>query len=583
MPGGGRAAPVAPGGPEVTYDLVIRDGLLVDGSGGGAYRADVGVVGDRIVFVGARAGKGIREIDASGHVVSPGFIDGHTHMDAQAFWDPLGASSCFHGVTTVVYGNCGFSLAPARADERELVIANLENAEDIPRESMEAGIEWQWQTFREYLDVVDALPKAINYVTQIGHSALRTWAMSERAFEAPATDDDIQIMAAELRDALAAGAFGLTTSTIDNHHLADGRPVASRLAAWDEIEALVGVVAEFGAGGLGITVDSKDPDAFADNAGQLFDLAVSTRVPITFGLRRWHLQDQLDLLDHAAAHGGRIFGQCRSEPFSHIISFKTRLPFDRLPEWREVRQLPLAEQQRQMRDVAVRDRLVTSAERAYAAGELSDAASVHPQDQMPEFSELQVMRHAIKRNPTLTEVAAQRDTSPVGAMIDLAVESDFGQVFGRFTGWTSADLLTAMKHRHTVMTFSDSGAHVSSILGASIQTRLLADWVRDRQEFTLEEAVRMLTLVPARAWGIPERGLVREGMIADLNVFDPATIAPGVPTVELDLPAGAPRIAQKATGIRATVVAGAPTFQHGKHTGALPGRLVRRTLGTSAI
>jgi N-acyl-D-aspartate/D-glutamate deacylase len=567
----------------VTYDLVIRDGLLVDGSGGAPYRADVAVNGERIVFVGPRAREsGRREIDASGHAVSPGFIDGHTHMDAQAFWDPLGASSCFHGVTTVIYGNCGFTLAPARDHERELVVANLENAEDIPRESMDAGIDWTWQTFREYLDVVDALPKAINYITQIGHSSLRTWAMSERAFSEQATPDDLECMAIELRDALAAGAYGFTTSTINNHHLADGRPVASRLASWEEIAALVGVVGEFGAGGFGVTVDSKDPEAFARNAEQLLDLAVSTRVPITFGLRRWHLQDQLDLLDDAAAHGGRIFGQSRSEPFSHIISFKTRLPFDRLPQWQAVRTLPFDEQLRLMADPDVRRTLVDSAEAAYDAGTLSDAASVHPQDQMPAFLELQVMRHAIKRNPGLTDLAADRGMSPVELMIDLAVESKFEQVFGRFTGWDDDDLKIAMKHPHTVMTFSDSGAHVSSILGASIQTRLLADWVRDRQEFTLEEAVRMLTFVPARAWGIPERGLVREGMIADLNVFDPATIAPGVPSVELDLPGGAPRIKQKATGILSTIVAGTETFRNGEHSGDLPGRLLRRSLGTTS-
>ena len=225
------------------YDLVIRNGTVVDGTGLPKYRADVAVSGDRIAAIGRIAEKGKEEMDATGHVVTPGFIDGHTHMDAQVFWDPLGSCSCWHGVTTVVMGNCGFTLAPGSAKQRDLVINNIERAEDINRKAMEAAIRWDWTTFREYMDVVDQQPKAINYAANIGHSALRTYVMGERAFTEPATPDDIEAMRRELRDALQAGAVGFSTSRGLNHVTPDRTPVPSRIAEWDEVRALVAVLA----------------------------------------------------------------------------------------------------------------------------------------------------------------------------------------------------------------------------------------------------------------------------------------------------------------------------------------------------
>ena len=215
----------------MSFDLVVRGGTVIDGSGLGSFRADIGVVGDRIAAVGRIAARGREEIDAEGHVVTPGFIDGHTHLDAQLFWDPHGVNSCWHGVTTVVMGNCGFTLAPVRSDERALVVRNLERAEDIDPAALAAGIDWGWQTFPEYLDAVDRTPKAIHYAANIGHSALRTWAMGERAFEEPANDNDLTRMSNQLEAALRAGAIGFTTSRTEHHETSDDRPVASRLAA----------------------------------------------------------------------------------------------------------------------------------------------------------------------------------------------------------------------------------------------------------------------------------------------------------------------------------------------------------------
>ena len=232
----------------MAHDLVIRGGLVVDGSGGDPVRADVACEGDRIVEVGRVDASGRQEIDAEGQVVTPGFIDGHTHFDAQVFWDPQGANSCWQGVTTAVMGHCGFTLAPVHSDARPLVVRNLERAEDIDPKVLAEGIPWSWETFPEYLDAVDALPKALNYAANIGHSALRTWAMGERAFEETANDDDLARMSGQLEAALRAGAIGFTTTRSEHHETSDDRPVASRLASWSELHHLAGVLSRLGAG-----------------------------------------------------------------------------------------------------------------------------------------------------------------------------------------------------------------------------------------------------------------------------------------------------------------------------------------------
>src|SRR5579871_2299850 len=258
----------------VAYDTVIRNGTVVDGSGLGSFRADVGIVGDRIAFVGRIRERGARDIDADGHVVTPGFIDGHTHMDAQVFWDPSGSSSCWHGVTTAVMGNCGFSLAPVRDDERALVVRNLERAEDINPAALAAGIDWSFRTFPEYLDAVDRLPKGINYASQIGHSALRTWAMGERAFDESASEEHLAKMEVALRTSLKAGAIGFTSSR-SPHETSDDKPVASRLATWDEVRRLAGVLGELGTGVVQIAPEMyADEERRADYNKRVKELAI---------------------------------------------------------------------------------------------------------------------------------------------------------------------------------------------------------------------------------------------------------------------------------------------------------------------
>src|SRR5262245_2505882 len=563
----------------MAYDLVIKNGTVIDGSGLPRFRADVGVRHGKIVSIGRIRERAREVLDADGQVVAPGFVDGHTHMDAQIFWDPLGTSSCWHGITSVVMGNCGFTLAPCAEKDKHLVIRNLQRAEDIPPAAMDAGIKWSWTTYPEFLDAVDALPKGINYAGYLGHSALRTYTMGERAFEAGSTEDDMQAMERQLRDALRAGAIGFTTSRSPSHETPERRPVASRMASWDEVRRLVNVMGEMNAGIFELAGENVDRDP--NNSGvrdyhtRLRDLAVESGRPITFGVfsRRgvpdtW--RKYLALLDETASMGGRMFAQVHSRSLSALLSFRTQLPFDRIPAWKELRALPLAEQRSRLRQPDVRRQLIE------ASTQRDNRQAVGTEARPADYDWLLVFDSVEGPHRTVAEVARERGQHPAETLIDLALEKDLQRFFLQPLANEDQDYaLELMRHPRTVTTFSDSGAHVSQLMDSSLQTHLLSHWVRKKQAFTLEQAVRMLTLVPATLWGFADRGLVREGMAADFVVFDPATIAAEMPEVVDDLPAGARRLVQRTRGIAATIVNGEILLRDGKHTGALPGRLLR--------
>jgi len=566
----------------MSHELVVRDGILIDGTGMAAFRADVGIDAGRITRIGRIHERGRQEIDADGQIVTPGFIDGHTHMDAQIHWDPLGTCSSWNGVTSVVMGNCGFTLAPSSADKAPLVIRNLERAEDISPAAMKAGIRWGWETFPQYMDMLDGLPKGINYATYVGHSALRTWAMGERAFEQTATPEDLKRMQGEVRAAMRAGAVGLSTSRSMHHETSDDRPVASRLASWDEVRALVGTIGEMGGGLFEIAQEeagrAADPVARAEYHNRLLDLAVDTGVTLTSGLMptahvREAWEDQLRLLDRIAERGGSMFGQSHTRGVTILTSFLTHFPFDKLAEWKEVRSKPLDEQKRLLRDPVVRARLV------HAAHHGDYGRAIGAEARKPNYRVMRPYFDTVKPNPSVAELAAQRGVDPVELIIDLSLEHDFKLFFLQPTGRTEhEDILTILKHPRCVMTFSDSGAHVSQISDCSIHAHLLAYWTRELNAFTLEEAVRMITFAPARAFGFHDRGLLREGMAADLNVIDFARFKPEAPELVHDLPSGARRLIQRCAGISATVVGGEILLRDGQHTGALPGRLLRGSL-----
>jgi N-acyl-D-aspartate/D-glutamate deacylase len=560
------------------YDLVIRNGIVVDGSGGARYPADVAVQDGLIAKIGRIREKARQTIDAEGQVLSPGFVDGHTHMDAQIFWDPIGSCSCYHGVTTAVMGNCGFTLAPCSADQADFVFRNLERAEDLSREAMLAGIDWRWESFPEFLDVVDGLPKGINYAGYIGHSALRTHVMGERAFTDQATEDDLKSMCAQVIQAVDAGAIGFSTSRTFNHITADDRPVASRVADWDEVRAIVNAMGTTGRGIFEIAGEApgRDPERIREYHERLRDLAIESGVPQTWGMFSVRVAPELwrpyfDLLDETAAMGGRMFAQTHSRALNVLLSFKAHTPFDKWDVWKDVRALPLEEQKARLRDPATKARLIEVASAEYT-GPRVVGAEARP----PQWEWVYPMAEMRYDQPSMADLAAERGVHPVELMIDLSLEHDFDIFFRQPIANENQDhVLEMMKHPRSAVTFSDSGAHVAQIMDSSLQTHLLSYWVREKEAFTLEEAVRKITYNTATLWGFHDRGLIREGMAADMVVFDPATVGARMPEVVHDLPAGAKRLKQTAEGIRHTIVGGEVLLTNNEHTGATPGRLLR--------
>ena len=563
----------------MSYDLVIKNGMVIDGSGMPRYRADVGVKDGKIARMGRIAEPADEVIDAEGHVVSPGFVDGHTHMDAQIFWDQLGSCSCYHGVTSVVMGNCGFTIAPCREAEVDFVFRNLERAEDISREAMLAGIEWRWETFPEFLDVLDTLPKGINYTGYIGHSALRTYVMGERAFEAEANEDDLTEMVRLVQEAVSAGALGFSTSRSPSHRTSDDRPVASRQAPFSEVQAIVRSMGDIGAGIFQLAMERGDLEHMKGVYRSLVDLSIETGRPVTFGTfsRRAYpgqWRPLFGIIEQGNRDGARVFTQVHSRELNSILSFETATPFDTWELWRDIRARPLAEQRAALQDPDTKRKLVEIASRDYDGPEVVGAEA-----RPPEWDIFYVMDKIERPHRSMAEIAAERGVAPAEAMIDLALEHDLKLFFRQpLANENQDDALELMRHPHSTVTFSDSGAHVSQIMDSSLQTHLLSHWVRDEEAFTLEEAVRLITYDTATQWGFHDRGLLREGLAADIVVFDPDAIAPRMPEVVNDLPAGAKRLKQYADGIKATVVNGQTVLMENEHTGAVPGRVLRGPL-----
>jgi len=568
----------------MSYDIVIKGGTVIDGSGLPGYRADVGISDDRVAAIGDLAGVSAKEtIDAEGHVVSPGFVDGHTHMDAQVFWDQIGGNSCWAGVTSVVMGNCGFTLAPCAEKEKYLVLHNFERAEDIAPEAMEAGIPWTWETFPEYLDAVDALPKGLNYASYVGHSALRTHVMKQRAMEEEATPDDFAAMKRALEDSMRAGAIGFSTSRSGAHRTPLGKPVASRMASWDEFVGLVGTLGDMGAGIVELARQNiiEDPEERRDEHEKLKSLALDTGVPITFGssfYKRSHpdqWREQFQMVDETNALGGKMLVQGTATWNGSLRSFETATPYDMIPVWKEFRQLPLEQQEAGLRDPDMRAKLVAAVQ---AHKHKPDPALPNLYQRPVDWDWVFPLTHPLPPFPSVGDIARERGQDPLDVFLDLALERHLKLFFIQPSNNEDQEYVRALiRHPRTAVTFSDAGAHVATTINP-IHGHLLGHWVRNEQALTLEAAIRKISFDIAAFWGLEGRGWLREGNYADVVVFDPETIAPGMPELVHDLPAGAPRIIQKTTGIKCTLVNGEVFMRENEHTGALAGRLLRGPL-----
>jgi len=543
-------------------DLVIRNGAIVDGSGSPRFMADIGIQNGWIVELGRIRSKARQTVDAEGQIVAPGFIDGHTHMDAQISWDPLGSCSCWHGVTSVVMGNCGFALAPCQPDQREWIARCLEAVEDIPTESMIAGINWTWESFPEYLDAVGKLPKAINYGAFLGHSAIRMYIMGDRALYENGSEEDLQRMGGLVADALHAGAFGFSTSRSSTHVTPDGTPVASRIADWSEIEYLVDVMARHNRGIFQIAPDVESGEAHEAFFARLKEISVNSARPTMVGVFStrqgkdpYPWQSQVKSLDDIAVAGGRVYGQTTTKSIIAVFSLKSYLPFDNLPVWRELRELPIVEQQKRFGDPDIRRALIAHEAEMKPRDDIvqgGGAATTDPR--RPDYDNLFALKGVDWDDPSLEELAQQKNQHPVEVMLDLMAQNENQLFVQPINNETPEDVLGMLRHSRTLATFSDSGAHVCQEMASSLQTHLISYWVRGRGVFSLEEAVRMLTSDIASAFQLSDRGLLRPGYRADIVIFDETAIKPRLPSVESDLPGGARRLVQKADGIAAVFV-----------------------------
>ena len=567
-------------------DLVIRGGTVVDGSGAKRYRADVGISAGRIAALGRVSEPARRVIDADGLIVAPGFIDGHTHLDAQVMWDPLGTCSCYHGVTSVVMSNCGFTLAPCKPQDREWYASCLSYVEDIPAAAMAAGVDWTWETFPEYLAAVERRPKALNYAMYVGHSALRMYVMGRRALTDQARADDIRAMTRLIDEALRAGALGVSTSRTHTHLTPEGTPVASRLAAWDEIDAIFATMAEAGTGIFQVGQELLTHKANVAFLQHMQDLALQYKRTVMFGLVgtrqgddpvSW--QTQAKVIKDVNDAGGRMFGQGTTRSINAIFCLKSYLPFDVLPEWQDVRSRPLEEQARLLRDPARRRQLVAAESRMKPKdNKLQGGGAATTDPRKPDYGNLFVLKGVDWDDPTVEEIARARGAHPVETMIDLSLENPDQVYVQPVVNERPEDVLGMLTHDFTLATFSDSGAHQAQEMGSSLQTHFLHYWVNRRGAFTLEQAVRKMTHDNAQAFELKNRGLVREGYYADLVLFEAERVRPQLPTIETDLPGGARRLVQKAEGIRATIVNGAVTLENGESTGEFAGQVLKGSL-----
>ncbi|MFZ9394630.1 MAG: N-acyl-D-amino-acid deacylase family protein [Erythrobacter sp.] len=569
------------------HDLVIRSGTIADGSGGDLIEGDIAISGSRIAAIGAVPGKGREEIDAKGRVVTPGFIDVHTHYDGQCVWGEELSPSSAHGVTMAVMGNCGVGFAPCRKSDHALLINVMEGVEDIPGVVMTDGLPWDWETFPQYLDTVARRRRDIDVAAYLPHSPLRVYAMGERgAAREPANADDLALMRRLTREAIEAGALGFATSRLSIHKTADGDSIPTFEADVAELEAIASGMADAEAGTFQIVLD-----AFVgwDKEYRVIErvIAASGR-PATFTLAsgndappRW--RRVLEMLERTNAAGGKATAQVMPRPIGLIAGLELTVhPFVLCPSWAKIAHLPLAQKVNAMRDPALRAALLTEDfEPGHPFNQLArDWNWLFPLDDPPDYApprEMSMAGQARARGCTPQEIAYDRILATEGRGLFLAA-------LGNYENAKLDSAHEMLRHPHCIPGLGDGGAHYGAICDASYSTYLLTQFVQGKGElsFGLAEAVHMLSRKAAGAVGLTDRGLLKPGAKADLNVIDLDRLRLHLPEIVHDLPAGGKRLHQRATGYDATVVSGEVIRRFDSSTGARPGQLVRGRAAVAA-
>jgi N-acyl-D-aspartate/D-glutamate deacylase len=567
-------------------EILIRGGLVVDGSGDPAREADVALEGGRIARIG-RIDEPAREtIEAAGRVVAPGFIDVHTHYDAQAFWDPMLSPSSFHGVTTVVGGNCGFSIAPLSPGAGEYLMRMLARVEGIPLESLREGVPWDWTSFGDYLAGLDGR-LAVNAGFMVGHSALRRVVMGERAVGHEATPVELEAMNALLRGSLAEGGLGFSSTRSVAHNDADGQPVPSRHASLEELYSLCRTTRDF----PGTSVEMlPGTETFTEEDKEILtQMSLHANRPVNWNLvtPRSDMPDvvvnQLSASDYAAERGAVVLALTVPQELSGRVNLLTGFAFDAIPRWAEVLRLPVEARKKALADPAVREELRRGGEEQ-GPGPLK-ALTRWAQIDVQETFEPENHRWQGRK---VGDVAAERGIDPLDAMLDLSLSEGLRTSFGSPTeGQTDPESwrmrAESWTDPRTIVGASDAGAHLDMMDTFAFSTQLLGRGFREMDLISVEEAVRQLTDVPARLYGLRERGRLEEGWRGDVVVFDPERVGKGPTHTRYDLPAGAGRLYAEAEGIEHVLVNGREIVREGSETGARPGTILRSGRDTETV
>ncbi len=566
------------------HELVVRGGLVVDGTGAAPRQADVAVSGGRIVEVGPVDSTGAEELDASGMVVTPGFVDIHTHYDGQVTWDPTLSPTGWHGVTTLVLGNCGVGFAPVHPDKRSWLIGLMEGVEDIPGTALHDGIKWAWETFPEYLDALDTTPMALDVAALAPHGAIRAYVMGDRgAANEPATPDDIARMGAIVREAVEAGAVGVSTSRTILHKAVDGEPVPGTFAAEDELFALGEALAAVGRGVFELApagIQGEDMSAPDREVAWMRKLAGTTGRPITYGFVQHDVAPDdwkrlLEVAGEAHDDGIPLRPQVTGRPIGMMLGLQSFHPFRTRPSYLAIADLPIDERVARMQDPAIRaailgeDDLVPMP--SYVGMGLDRIFDLgDPPEYEPDPS------------TSLAAMAERSGVDPFALLYDRLLDHEGRNLLMRpLLGYSNFDLEPVREmllHPATVLGIGDGGAHVSVICDASTPTWMLTHWVRDRSRgarIPIETVIHKMTRNNAELYGMTDRGALLPGLRADINVIDLDRLRLHAPEFRHDLPSGAPRLVQESSGYVATIVAGTTTRHNDTDTGARPGTLVR--------